>query len=505
MQRSPRGLRIGDPPAIASPHTQRTEQGLVIQAWAQAEGEGRSRLPRIVLTGVGGIGKTQMATAIFYELSPKLDLSLWVRARTTEEVVAAFAQVEDLLAHGGSPAHGSGGETVGNAKEYARRFMRRLEDKSALRNWLVVLDDMSAPEEEMEPWWPPVNDHGRTLVTSRVVPAYLAQRADTRLIVISALPFQESVSLLRSSLPDELSTQDAAAIDALARQSQGLPLALSQIASLLRDTPLSAEQVLHRLVDPERLAQEYAMSGRPAEAEDQLVTLLNAQEQVLAADDPSVLATRANLAAVIAMSGRVYEAQKILSRLLSDQQRVLGRDHPTTLTTRANLARLYGQAGDVEYAIAELRELLADQQRVLGGDHPTTLTTRANLAQLYGQAGNTEYAIAELRELLADQQRVLGGDHPTTLTTRANLAQLYGQAGNTEYAIAELRELLADQQRVLGGDHPTTLTTRQELGYWLGQAGDTGAALAELRDVIATRERHPWSRVHDDRAGQGAG
>ena len=482
----PKNLRIGHPPRIASPWAERDEQDLAIQAWAPGD-HGRSALPRVVLTGLGGIGKTQIAAAVYYDLSAELDLSLWVSARNLDEMVAAYAEAERSLATAGSQPDETSRATEDLAGE-ARRFLQRLEDKAVLRSWLVVLDDLSIPDRVMEHWWPPVNHHGRTLVTSRSF-IDLTGRAEARVISVGTLPLRDSTKLLRSVLPAELSADDAVALDGLARQSQGLPAAVSQIAALLEQSSLTADEVLHRLVDPERLAQTFLLSGRLAEAEHQLMTLLAAQEQALAPDDPTVLATRANLASVLAKSGRLHEALEALQRLLVDQERVLGPDHPTTLTTRANLAQLHGQAGDTPYAIDQLNSLLVDQERVLGPDHPTTLTTRANLAQLHGQAGDTPYAIDQLNSLLVDQERVLGPDHPTTLTTRANLAQLHGQAGDTPYAIDQLNSLLVDQERVLGPDHPTTLTTRANLAQLHGQAGDTPYAIDQLNSLLVDQER----------------
>lgn len=166
MELTPRNHRFGSPPPVASPWAERVEQVLAIQAWAMGGDEGRSALPRVVLTGVGGIGKTQIATAVYHELSPTLDLSLWVWARSSEEVVAAYAQAERSLTTAG-PKPDESSQSPGDLTGDARRFLTRLEDKAVLQSWLVVLDDLSIADEEMEQWWPPVNDHGRTLVTCR--------------------------------------------------------------------------------------------------------------------------------------------------------------------------------------------------------------------------------------------------------------------------------------------------------------------------------------------------
>jgi hypothetical protein len=469
------GLTLGTPPAVAIPWASRPEGDLVAHAWE----EGTAPLPPVVLIGSPGIGKTQIASRIFRELAPALGLSLWVTAFHVDALVAAYADAARRLGLASADAP----ETIRD-EDLADRFLRRLSSEPPL-SCLVVLDDLSISDELMAPWWPPVNDHVRTLVTTRE--RWEARRPSGAVVIlVPPLNPASSARLLRDAMPAQPSAPGQDVLMRLVAMSQGHPLALQQIAALVRHGVRSPTEVLEEFVNPARRAQSLLMAGRSGEAEQYLRSLIHAQELVVGAHDPSTLTSRANLAAIKAQSGRLQEALLDTIDLLADELRVLGPDHPTTLTTRANLAQLQGQTGDPLSAIAQLRDLLADQLRVLGPDHPTTLTTRANLAQLQGQTGDPLSAIAQLRDLLADQLRVLGPDHPTTLTTRANLAQLQGQTGDPLSAIAQLRDLLADQLRVLGPDHPITLASREELAYWLGRVGDPNGALAVLAQLAGS-------------------
>jgi hypothetical protein len=67
-----------------------------------------------------------------------------------------------------------------------------------------------------------------------------------------------------------------------------------------------------------------------------------------AADHPSTLAFRNNLAGTYRAAGRAAEAIPLLERTLADRERVLGADHPSTLTSRNNLASAYQEAADDE-------------------------------------------------------------------------------------------------------------------------------------------------------------
>ena len=407
----PLKLRLGNPPRIASPWADRAESGLVLQALTPAGGHSDPyKSPLVILTGRAGSGKTQIAAAVYYGLSSEVDLSLWISARSLDEIVAAYAEAERFLATPGLRTENSTGGTEDLTRE-AISFLQRLEDKTILRSWLVVLDDLAISDNAMGAWWPPSTDHGRTLITSQSY-IHSTGHVQTKIVPVGTLSIGETTSLLRSAVASKLTAHSAGTLAGLAEQSQGLPLAVSQIAALLTQSSLSADEVLHELVESERRAQTFLLAGRLREAEHQLVILLEAQEQALPPDDPSILATRANLASVFAKSGRLSEALDALRSVVADQERVLGPDHPTTLITRANLAQLHGQTGDIAYAINELRSLVADQERVLGPDHYTTLNTREDLAFWLGEAGEPVAALAALEDVVAwrDRSRRWPGD-----------------------------------------------------------------------------------------------
>ena len=384
----PRSAKVvGRPPAAATPWIPRPESQLVQLAWA----EGAGLLPRVVLFGAAGIGKTQIASAIFREKTGSMDFGLWVTAQSVRQLIDSYAAAADSL---GVAADSN--TTSQSQEDRARSFLERLDRAPGL-DCLVVLDDLSIPDDQMAPWWPPLGPTVRTLVTMRR-PSSSMFSDQWVALEVSALTRQDSAEFLRSAAPGRTSGQDQVVIDALIEGSDGHPLALQQIAALLRSGGGSPSEVLEQLVNPARSAQSLLAVGRTVEAEKQLKALVQAQEQALGPNDPSTLASRANLATVIAKVGRLQEALAYAEDLLIDQMRVLGPDHPTTLTTRANLAQLHGQAGDTQYAIAQLHDLLTDQMRVLGPDHPTTGATRGELAYWLGQSGDSSGALAVLAE-----------------------------------------------------------------------------------------------------------
>ncbi|EST18762.1 NB-ARC domain-containing protein [Streptomyces roseochromogenus] len=113
-----------------------------------------------VLTGIGGLGKTQLAADYARTAwdSGGVDVLVWITASSRSAITASYAQagVEVLAADPGDPEQG------------ARAFLAWLEPKTGQKpcRWLVVLDDVADPAD-MRGWWPPVSPHGRVLVTTR--------------------------------------------------------------------------------------------------------------------------------------------------------------------------------------------------------------------------------------------------------------------------------------------------------------------------------------------------
>ena len=91
-------------------------------------------------------------------------------------------------------------------------------------------------------------------------------------------------------------------------------------------------------------------------------------------------------------------------------------------------------------------------------------------------------AIEYGQSLVADYERVLGETHPDTLTSRSNLAAAYRAAGRLEEAIALYERTLADRERVLGETDPSTLTSRSNLAAAYRGAGRLEEAIPRHRD-----------------------
>ena len=107
----------------------------------------------------------------------------------------------------------------------------------------------------------------------------------------------------------------------------------------------------------------------------------------------------------------------------------------------------------------------------------------------YGHDLGIEYKTVELSEAVGVIEDVLGADHPYTLTTRNNLAGAYKSAGRLAEAIELFKQVLAERERVLEADHPDTLTVRNNLASAYESVGRFGEAIDAWEELLLDCQR----------------
>ncbi|MFI0901340.1 FxSxx-COOH system tetratricopeptide repeat protein [Streptomyces sp. NPDC020983] len=512
----------------------------------EAAGGGEAVLCQ-VLTGMGGVGKTQLAADFAHREwdERRVEVLVWVAAVSRSAVLAAYAQAAEELC-GADPF---------DPERAAAVFLAWLRAKP--HRWLVVLDDVADPGD-LRDLWPPDSPVGRILVTTRRRDAALTGRG--RRIDVGLFSTREAAAYLSGVLDTHGRTEPDEQLAALADDLGCLPLALSQAAAYLVDQALGVGEYRARLADRTRaldqalpapgvlpddqrapVAATWSLSVELADRQDprgiarpllELAALLDphgipaAVLTSLPARVWCVVGRRRNTrwwrrrgdTASVVTGERIHEALRVLHRLsLIDHapgtphqavrvHALIQRTTADTLTPDrlAACARAAADAllpawpeierdTDLARALRANAAVLADRAEPSGCLYrPDAHAVLFRAGRSLGEAGQAADARDHFRHLAATAAARLGPDHPDTLTSRHNLASLRGHAGDAAGAAAAFAELLQDRLRVLGPDrpdHPDILASRHNLAFWRGQAGDAAGAAAAFAELLNDQSR----------------
>ncbi len=492
-----------------------------------------------VLTGTGGVGKTQLAADYVRSHwdDPRLRLVIWESARSRDTIVTAYANAARDL---GLPGVDS------SAPE---RAAQKLLDWCARDEgrWLVVLDDLQ-DLKDLSDLWPPTSPRGQVIITTRRRDPALAHRERT-LIDVGVFSEQEAHAYLTTKVAEHPTLLgELAELKGLAQDLGYLPLALAHAVTYLLN-----RSRIRRTTIPRYRAQL-------AEQHRRLDDLLPTLEELADGYNRTVAATfalsldLANTMRPVGMAGPVMHAASLLdpagsplalfgtSALREHWSTTLDRDVESddvdevlSMLHRLSLITLDPQTPHREVQVhAVVQRATRDRFRGTPDNSATTVRVtadallaiwpdierdpelaaalRSNATALHtvasnalwtpsghgvlfrtgislGEAGLLAAAVAHFSGLHTLARTRLGSDHPDALTIRHNLALWQGHAGDLAGSAAALADLLADVVRVQGSDHHHILTTLHNLAYRRGEAGNPAEAAAAVADLLADTVR----------------
>ena len=497
-----------------------------------------------MISGLGGVGKTQLAAAYVAAHHEEFDIAAWVRADD-----GGIADLADLAVALALPV---AGRTPPERADDVLVFLSNTD-----RRWLVVFDNIPGPQAL---GGLPSSGRGRVLVTSRYRGGYDAFGAELAVDVFD--PGTARRYLLARSGRTGQETGDA---DVVAAALGYLPLALAHAGAycasetgvpfgeyleLLEDLP--AQELFDTSPDVFYQHTVAATWNTSITAAGQRTPLARPALEMTAYLAPEAIprsffavleensaAGRKRVAdaltalhrySLATVDGNQISVHRLLQKVIRD--RLIGQDQasavthaltaiqravpddpelPATwpqwqelaphvialasieaadnLTAALQTANYLGHTGRYADARDLCRRVADARTRILGSEHPDTLQARNDLAYWTGQASDPAAARDLFTDLRPIRQRVLGPEDPDTLLTRANLAQFTGLAGDATRARDQLAALLPFRERVSGPKDPETLKTRASLARWTGEAGDPATARDLFAELLRDRQR----------------
>jgi class 3 adenylate cyclase/tetratricopeptide (TPR) repeat protein len=478
---------------------------------------------RAVLSGLGGVGKTQ--SAIEYAVRHRTEYPggvFWINAETIGGLTGGFVAIATTLSVAAAASN--------DQEQIVKAALTWL---NAHEGWLLIFDNVD-DRLEIQPFVPE-RGKGDLLITSRQT--VFAELGIPRALEMRDLDTEESVRFLLARTGREGSELDErTAAGELATELGNLPLALEQAAAYIAETSVAfsaylgafrkrrikllekaAELVAHSSVSVTWAANFEAVErASPAAADVLHVSALLAPDAIpfelflvgahalgdsiaQALADPDELAmaellrplTRYSLVRSD-MAARVFSLHRLVQE---NAWTSLAESARRTTVERAVLA-LDASLPEVEFATwTQCQRLVAHVASLAERSDMDDAQPRAagrvlnNTGRYLLERGRYAEAQALLERALAIRERALGPDHPDVATSLNYLAEAHKLQGWYPEAQARYDRALAIRERALGPDHLDVAHSLNGLGgTYLDQARyDEAQALHERG--LAIRER----------------
>ncbi|MFI9550870.1 AAA family ATPase [Nonomuraea endophytica] len=446
----------------------------------------------LVLTGLGGIGKSTLAVRYALAQVGRRNPIWWIDAEDPAQIDFGLEALARQLYPEGSPER---------PVEWARQWL------ASHQGWLLILDNVTRPSEVAELIGSLPG--GRFLVTSRQGVGWEGIATPIRLGVLSA---GDAVKMLDRRVSDRGLLDGG---EELCGALGGLPLAIEMAGHYIAQNQVSARTYLRRLsgdgavldwthaggdldrtvartwqVTLDRIAARHGpLPGRILGilawlAPDDIPTSLLPDEDEyeaavghlaaygLVTRSGDVLSVHRLVQAVSKVPGSRHLAGHTLRTAWTDGPEPADRLAPHFAAfvaagglaelddTSADLAVAYARTVSRQEGVAFLEKTMAGHE---GSGHPALLSMRTTLALLRMPLDPLDVTIGAFERLVADKQRVLGPGALDTLETRLELGGLYARRGEHRRAFAHYRQLATDAERALGRNHSLTLQTKWDL------------------------------------------
>lgn len=489
------------------------------------------------LSGLGGIGKTQIALEYAHRYRQQYQSVFWLTTDTPESLLTGSVRLADLL---DLPEKHE--QDQARCIQAARRW---LETHTA---WLLILDNADALDVVRDIL--PDNPAGHILLTT----CAQAVGSIASSLEVSNMSLDEGVllllrraRLLALDIPlERASAAEREAAEAIVRALDGLPLALDQAGAYIEETGCSLSDYMAlyhtRRADllqrrgnlspdhPDSVSATLSLSFERVEqanaAAAELLRLcaflyadaipeamllaggaeLGAELQPLVADpllwNEAIAALRGYSLVRRDAEAKALAMHRLVQEALKD---AMNREAYRKWAERA--VRILNQGfPEVEYASwatcqaylphAQACAIMIERENMVSSEAARLL----HLAGVYlRERGLHKVAETLLQQALAMQQQMLGMEHPDSAGSMNDLAAFYHDQGNYAQAEQLYQQALMIREHVLGPEHLDTAETLHNLAVLYREQGLYAQAEPLAQRTLAIWEQ-VWGAEHPETA-----
>ncbi|WP_083936277.1 tetratricopeptide repeat protein [Nocardiopsis ganjiahuensis] len=480
---------------------------------------------RQVLSGAGGVGKTQLAAHYARTLrditdpEQRVDVLVWADASARDRITFAYAQA----------AHRLFAIVPDDPEDAAKAFLTWLGDpaNNQKRRWLVIWDDLADPAQLRDLWPPHDHPHGRVLVTTRRRDHSLTTQG-RHLFDVDVFTPEEARTFLTRALNHAGIAHTITEMDELAETLGRLPLALGQAVAYMAELSLGCTAYLQRFHDrtttlgdvfpdwdtPIPLATTWDLSLRqasthtPAGVAQPLMSLIS----LLAPEGIPISVLTAQCALSYLTAHRTNQTKPG-----SDAGRNQIKNDTTVEPIRdieihdarkalANLQRLglvniRGRL-DEKNTLLSMHQIVQRATREHHSTRPSPYTARAAAHALVDtwpsmdqNAASTQRLRANAKALREHANQWLWEKGEYNILFRLGVS--LGESGNFFEARKYWCELLESASSHLRADHPDIFVTRSNIARWRGKSGYAAEAVKSYTELL-TDMTHALGSKHPD-------
>jgi tetratricopeptide (TPR) repeat protein len=505
---------IGVPPRIAT-FTGRADELDLIDAILMHDKPAavtQASVGRAAVQGLGGVGKTSLATEYAHRYRQLYAGVCWCPAETRTGLLSSLASLDVIF--------GAATTEEADVEKAAKAALRRLAEQRA--TWLLIYDSVSSPDQIAD-LLPAAG--ARVLITSRFSDwSELAVE-----VPLDVLPLEEAIALLQS----RTAHSDAAGAKTLAEALGRLPLALDHAAAYCKRTQMRLANYAtkaSRLMDaaprgvgyPRSVAATFNLAiaeavAQCAAAEPLMAYLAQcAPERIpmilvegAVEDEAQRMEALAALADVSLVKPdpfedgtpavTVHRLVQVVARARSEANcstwEVVGRVIARMEAIYPNRidAGSWSLCAQLAPHLTALHETVPSWPRILALHAPSIIESWSKLlhrggAYLYERAAHAQ-AASFVREELAINEATLGPEDRSTASTLNNLACVLMQQDDLAGARPLFERAQGILEKTLGPEHPDTAAYLANLANVVKDQGDLAGSRPLFERALAIHEK----------------